>query len=111
MRCTVSNYAVAWLDAVQMLEPCVMALPTSYSPVQIVLPRLYAAIVLWALISRSLLSVVDSTAAVEKERANFNASLTAVFITLFIVRRYLVITAAVIRHQLAGLSFMGRLWR
>jgi cytochrome b561 len=66
-----------------------MKVPCSYSRLQIVLHWLSAAVILWALVTGSLLSVVDVDDEFKSSVASFNVSLTSLFIPLFILRAWL----------------------
>ncbi|SDG76432.1 cytochrome b [Pseudomonas abietaniphila] len=65
-----------------------MHLPGSYSRVQIGLHWLSAVVILWALVTGSLLSFLELPAEIKDGMASFNVSLTTVFIPFFMLRLY-----------------------
>lgn len=62
--------------------------PGSYSRLQISLHWLSAVVILWALVTGSLLSFLELSAEIKDAMASFNVSLTTLFIPFFMLRLY-----------------------
>ena len=65
-----------------------MHLPGYYSRLQIGLHWLSAVVILWALVTGSLLSFLELPAEIKGGMASFNVSLTTLFIPFFLLRLY-----------------------